>query len=296
MIVVKLQGGLGNQMFQYAAGRCLSEKYKTDLKLDLSFLLDRTPREDFVFRDYDLDIFDIHPKLASSSEIVSFGKPHRVSRTIYSFKRVINSKLPEYLCEYPFGFDPRFFRTSENAYLYGYWQSERYFKAIESIIRNEFTFCERLDSRGIEMSEQIESVNSVCLNVRRGDYVTSAVASQHHGVCDEGYFAKGVEVVASHIRSPHIFIFSDDIEWCHDHLSFDYPYTIVSHDFAGKKFGQYLHLMSLCKHFIIPNSSFAWWAAWLNSNPGKMVVAPIQWYKNPKMNTRYLMPEKWIRV
>lgn len=324
MIIVKLMGGLGNQMFQYAAGRSLSEKHHTALKLDLNFLLDRTPRKDFVFRDYDLDLFNIHESFASPDETNSFNKYHRideelnrVKRKLYSslsdsvlrspyFSKVahvlartrntIDSYLPVYMCEDPHRFDPRFFRLHSRAYLDGYWQSEKYFLDIKSIIRKEFTFRDNLDERGREMSDRISAVNAVCLNVRRGDFVTIPVASQHHGVCEADYFSRAATIISEKVSNPHLFIFSDDIEWCRAYLRFEHSCTIVDHEYAGKKFGQYLQLMSMCKHFIIPNSSFGWWAAWLCPNPDKIVISPQRWYQSRHMDTQYLIPDSWIRI
>jgi len=136
----------------------------------------------------------------------------------------------------------------------------------------------------------------VCLNVRRGDFVSIRITSQQHGVCEADYFSRAVNIIGEKENNPHLFIFSDDIEWCRANLRFEYPSTIVDHAYAGKKFGQYLQLMSMCQHYIIPNSSFGWWAAWLCSNPGKIVVTPQRWYQNPQMDTQYLIPDSWIRI
>lgn len=296
MIVVKLAGGLGNQMFQYAAGRYLSKKHKVPLKLDLSFLLDRTPKDNFVYRDYDLNIFNVQENFAQADEIINFGKYRRIGRALYTAKQIINSKIPVYVRENPYHFDLSFFRIPANAYIEGYWQSEKYFKEIELVIRKEFTFLNDLDEHGKEMAERIASVNAVCLNVRRGDYVLIPSVNQHHGVCDVDYFMRAVKVITGKIDNPYFFIFSDDLEWCQANLRFDYPFIVVGHKYAGKKFGQKLNLMTRCKHFIISNSSFGWWAAWLNPNPGKVVVAPMCWFRNTRVNTTELLPSEWIRI
>lgn len=296
MIIVKLAGGLGNQMFQYAAGLNLAIKHRTKLKLDLSFLNDRTPRKDFVYRDYDLDIFNINVDFATESEIVKFGKYRLIGLFIYAIKQIINPKLPKYVCENYYNFDPNYFEIQSNSYIEGYWQSECYFKQIETVIRNEFTFREGLNALGKNMAKKILSVNSICLNVRRGDYVSIKSTNMHHGVCEKEYFYRGISIIAEKISNPYFFIFSDDIEWCQNNLMIDYPNIIVDNSYAGTKYGQKLHLMTLCKHFIISNSSFAWWAAWLCRNPEKIVISPLLWYRNPLMNTQYLVPKFWIRI
>ncbi len=296
MICVRLMGGLGNQMFQYAAGRNLSLRHGTNLKLDLGFLLDRTPKKDFVYRDFDLCIFNVQADIAEQGETVAFGKHRKIERILHSAKRKLNSAVPAYVRESPFRFYPRYFKTPANAYLEGYWQSERYFKENEPVIRGDFTFREGLDRHALQMARRIEDSDSVCLNVRRGDFVNIAAASRYHGVCDTDYFLRAVSEIKSIVGKPRFFVFSDDIEWCRTNLPIDPPPTIVDHTYAGARFGQYLQLMSGCRHFIIPNSSFGWWAAWLSRNPGKVVIAPKQWYRDNRMDTRYLTPEEWIRI
>jgi hypothetical protein len=323
MIIVKLMGGLGNQMFQYAAGRYLSEKHQTDLKLDLTFLLDRTPRKNFVYRDYDLDFFHIRECFAMPDEIADFEQYRRIEnifnkinklgshlpvcmqgslygckakQALDKVKAKLNSHLPVYIHEDPYRFDPRFFCIPSHAYLEGYWQSEKYFTAIEQIIRKEFTFRDDLDERGKEMANRISAVNAVCLNVRRGDFVVIPTGYKRHGVCGISYFALAVETIGKKVSNPHFFIFSDDIDWCRTHLHFDYPSTLVSHVYAGPRFRQYLQLMIRCQHYIIPNSSFGWWAAWLNANPNKVVIAPQPWFRDPSKDTSDFLPAGWIKL
>lgn len=293
MILVKLAGGMGNQMFQYAIGRCLAERHKTSLKLDLAFLLDRTPRDNFVYRNYDLGIFNIREEFASPSETVDFGKHYRIGRVLYSIKRLLDPTRLLYVRENPYGFDDRFSSFLDNVYLEGYWQSEKYFKDIEGAIRQEFTFKNPMTIEAQKLQAEISSCNSVCVNVRRADYVTNPVANKHHGVCGLDYFSQAFSLVKSRIRNPKVYIFSDDIEWCRMYMKFDCPYFVVGHEYAGEKFGQYLNLMSACRNFIIPNSSFGWWGAWLSNNPEKIVVAPKRWCQDSKYDKSSIYPVGW---
>ena len=283
-------------MFQYAAGRYLSEKHQTSLKLDLSFLLDRSPRKDFVYRDYDLSLLNVQENFAQPDEIVNFGKYRRVGWALHMVRHKLNSSLPAYVHEDSFHFDPNFFQIPAHAYIEGFWQSEKYFKDIEPIIRKEFTFRDDFDERGHEMAKKIKEVKSVCINVRRGDFVSIPQANLYHGVCNVDYFIRAVQLVAGKIPNPHFFIFSDDVEWCRDNFRFEYPSTFVTQEYAGKKYGQKLQLMTLCRHFIIPNSSFGWWGAWLNNNPDKIVIAPKKWLNDVSIDTKDLIPEGWIRI
>lgn len=297
MIIVKLKGGLGNQMFQYALGRCLAEKNKDKLFFDITQLLDRTPR-DIVFRDYNLDIFNINPQFTFLSKVarllpvplVWFGASYFVSK----IKNIIG--IQNYIKENINIFNRSILDLKGDVYLDGYWQSEKYFKEIEDIIRKDFTFEKKLSKKAQDLAEKIDSSNSVCLNVRRGEFVSSPSASKLHGFVGVEYYNKGIDVIISKIENPHFFIFSDDIEWCMDNLKLKYPHTFVSHDYLGEKYGEYLHLMTLCKNFLVSNSTFSWWAAWLSRYQSKIVIAPKKWFKDSSINSEDLIPQSWIRV
>jgi hypothetical protein len=292
MIVVKLMGGLGNQMFQYALGRHLSIKHNTQLKLDLSFLLDRTQKPNFTFRNYDLDIFKITPQFADYFESL-YGETPGCEKIV---KNCINRfrKFPLTIVqEKTFNFDEEILEKPNNCYFEGYWQSEKYFKAIERTIRNDFLLVVDVD---LQLQNQIQSSDSVCLNVRRGDFVTNPLTNKYHGVCNTEYFNKGIDRIKNYTEKPTIFVFSDDIAWCKENLDFNDPTVFVTHGYAGKKFEKYLKLMSFCKYFIIPNSTFGWWAAWLSVYEQKKVIVPQYWFANPEINTDDLLPADWIRI
>ncbi|HYG35084.1 MAG TPA: FkbM family methyltransferase, partial [Clostridia bacterium] len=196
-IVVKLQGGLGNQMFQYAAGLALARRAHAKLKLDLGFLLDRTPRPNFTYRDYCLDLF----RLAPDCELLQDGA-HLATR--------LTCKVEE-----QFHFDPQFLALGKNVYLDGYFQSPRFFEEVLEEVRQTFTsFVAPLTPKQQELYDKISNCNAVCLNVRRGDYVANPVTNSFHGVCDESYFQQAVSWICEHVANPHFFIFSDDVEWC----------------------------------------------------------------------------------
>ncbi|WP_158277356.1 alpha-1,2-fucosyltransferase [Opitutus sp. ER46] len=276
-VVVKLQGGMGNQMFQYAAGLALARRSGAKLALDLSFLLDRTPRANFTYRDFDLDLFS----LDRDCEILKGSAPASANLSI--------------LLERQYGFDSRFASAGAGVYLDGYWQSPRYFAEVISEVRRTFTrFTRPLDALQTELADRIASCSSVCLNVRRADYVTNPAANACHGVCTESYFHSAVRHIRSQIPDAHFFIFSDDVEWCRKaDLVGDAPRTIVSHAYAGERFSSYLQLMMGCRHFIIPNSSFAWWAAFLGAGPQSIVIAPTPWFNDLATEYMDLMPAEW---
>ncbi|EKD23702.1 MAG: glycosyl transferase family protein [uncultured bacterium] len=297
MIIVKLKGGMGNQMFQYAIGRNLATKLGTQLRLDLTFLLDRSPRKDFVFRDYDLDIFALDVAFAGPTDLKPFTQ-FRISHLtkIYNiFPRLLGR--PYVISEPHFHFSEAILKSSDNVYLDGYWQSEKYFKEIENSIRDDFKFRQPLEGRAAEMAAQIKNEDrAVCLNVRRADFVTSKKAQEFHGFIGLDYYQKAVDLLVSKVGPLHLFIFSDDVDWCAANLKFNYPTTFVTKDYSGKKYEAYLQLMTLCRHYIIPNSTFAWWGAWLNSDPNKIVIAPKQWFKEASIDTTDIIPSTWIRL
>jgi hypothetical protein len=295
MIVVKLAGGLGNQMFQYAAGRALAEKHHTQLLLDTFFLMDRTPRKNFVYRSFNLDLFDLDYVFATEKQVLRFGKFERFARYYYPIKKLFSNRLLHYKREDSYKFDESFFSIKDNSYLEGYWQSEKYFKQIENIIRNEFSFKNKDILNNQALLEQFLIGTSVCMNVRRGDFVSNPNASMHHGSCSIDYFHDAVNYYRERFEDVHFFVFSDDIEWCQENFKEDF-YTFIGHENAGEAFSNYLFLMTQCRHYIIPNSSFGWWAAWLNNRSDKLVIAPKKWYNNPKMDVSALVPSEWILI
>jgi hypothetical protein len=295
MIIVKLAGGVGNQMFQYAAGRALAERHQSELLMDTIFLMDRTPRKNFVYRSFNLDIFDLDFSFATEKQIVSFGKFERFARYYYPIKKIFSFGQLNYKREDPYKFDRSFFDLKDNTYIEGYWQSEKYFKEIENIIRDDFTFKKTDTINNQPLLEQFRKGISVCLNVRRGDFVSNSIASAHHGTCSLEYFHDAVNYYLERFSGAHFFVFSDDVAWCRKNFTNNF-YTVIGHEYAGKAFANYLYLMTQCKHYIIPNSTFGWWAAWLNNSANKSVIAPKKWYNNPKMDISALVPPEWIRL
>jgi hypothetical protein len=296
MIVLNLKGGLGNQMFQYALGLALSTKLSVPLKLDLRDLKDRTPRgRNFVFRTYDLDIFGIAPNQPTVEELWRFGMGMRDRRLRELWLRALRF-LPlgfSVYAERTFAYDEHVLNLGPSVYLDGYWQTEKYFSNIACAIRELFTVSTPRSPEIANLHEVISSGQTVCLNVRRGDFVNHPL----HQTTDPTYFERAVHEMKSRLDSDfRVFIFSDDVDWCRQNLHLAADQTIVEHRFAGERFSQYLSLMSHCKHFIIPNSSFAWWAAWLSNNPRKVVIAPRKWFADPRIDTKDILPTGWVAI
>lgn len=290
MIIVQIIGGLGNQMFQYALGRCLSLKLQKEFKMDL------TGFNNYKLHHYALGHLNILENIASLEEVkrytfkVLFSRVTRIIKkgTKPYFKRSI-------VQEQSTNFDPNIFKILGNVYLKGYWQSEKYFKPIEAIIRREFTIKDQPDETNKKIALNIAHSNAVSIHVRRADYINNQTTNKVHGVCSLDYYHKAVEVVAKKIKSPIFFIFSDDHEWVKNNLKFNYPMVYVTHNLVEKNYED-LRLMSLCQHNIIANSSFSWWGTWLNPNKKKIVIAPKLWFQDKSRDASDLIPSTWIKI
>src|SRR5258708_16743567 len=260
MLTVRLRGGLGNQMFQYALGRSLAEKYQRKRFL----VSDQLRGKGFPDRrEYSLHILKIRAELTTAETITSM------------------SGISVHVAERGFDFHPEVFDCLPvfHIVLEGFWQSELYFKDIENIIRSEFLFAsDDYDYENPDLPTLIQSSNSVCVHVRRGDYLTGNGSLDFIGL---EYYAAAVHAVLSRIPNPHFFVFSDDIEWCKANMHCTQPHTFVTHQRSPTQNTQEnLRLMRLCKHFVIANSTFSWWAAWLGSAPETVVIAPGRWFRS----------------
>lgn len=292
MIYVRLKGGMGNQMFQYALGLQLAGQLGTRLKLDVSNLLYRNKPEGFVYRNYDLDVFRVEGDFLARPQVLAPLFNLRIKPLGKAVRKLAAGRYAV-VEESHFHYDPQILEQARDGVLYeGWFQSPKYFTGVEDQVRAAFTYRHDLIPESRELMARIEASNAVCLNVRRTDFLTTDVLN----ATDEAYFQRGVRHMREQVDNPHVFVFSDDIEWCREHLRFPVPTEFVGHEHKGFKFGNYLRLMQACDHFVIPNSSFAWWAAWLNRKPGKIVVAPRRWFTDPSIDTTDLVPEDWVRL
>jgi hypothetical protein len=292
MIIVKLMGGLGNQLFQYAAARSLSVRLKTVLKLDLSFLEGDQPGD--TPRSFALGHFAINAVKASRWETTLMsGKGANFLESVIA-RRLHKIRGFTSYRENQFQVNPAFFSLSDNVHLEGFWQSECYFADFRDTIREEFTVKTPLIGKNLEAAEVIRAVNAVSLHVRRGDYVTNEKTRAYHYVCDAAYYRKAEELLTQRLESPHFFVFSDDPEWVVGNLKLRHPTTYI--DYNGAAPHEDLRLMSLCRHHVIANSSFSWWGAWLSTGSDKLVVAPGRWFNDPSIDTSDLTPAGWMRI
>jgi hypothetical protein len=291
VVTVRLFGGIGNQMFQYAAARRLAVVRGVALRLDLSAFGGEEK-----LRQFELHCFRVAGEILAAGTETSRPKS-RVVRLVHSrlMGKLRSHYRGVYIKERSFHFDPEILNLQDNVYLDGYWQSEKYFKDIEATIRQDFKFTSDPGQLTMELAARITESESVSLHIRRGDYVTNRKTNEVHGTCSLDYYGRTTERLASRVRNPHFYVFSDDSQWSADHLKLPWPTTFVAGN-GGERAYEDMRLMSLCKHHIIANSSFSWWGAWLSENPGKIVYAPARWFAGNKADTKDLLPETWRRI
>jgi len=290
MIIVRLKGGMGNQMFQYTLGRALSLKYNVPLKLDLSFLSITTPRLNLTLRNYDLDVFNIKADIVPLRNICFTDRLFKgLSGKIFESLRLLSFSKG---VEHSFCFNPYVLNIGPNGYLDGYWQSPKYFEGIEDIIREDFTFKNKFSDKIIKLGEEIKSCNSLCVHVRRGDYV----GNKNHEIVGKEYYNKAIEKMKTLTKIDKIYVFSDDIKWCEENMNFEFPTMFVNKQYTGEKNEGHLFLMTQCKNFIIPNSTFSWWGAWLSDNKNKVVIVPKKWFPFMIFNKDDIVLKEWIRI
>jgi hypothetical protein len=290
LIIVQLKGGLGNQLFQYAAALSLGALHNTQVKVDVSQLL--APDEEIgTMRNYELKYVNQPPAVASEAEINAMIKePFLLKyyrKTLPPFKRKIYK-------EASFRFDIHFFESQNNIYLKGYRQSEKYFAQIAENIKQQLSL-QLSVYRSVEAyGEQLKIHNSVSIHIRHGDY-TNAAVTEFHGILGMEYYNRAIEEIIQIVDNPVFYIFTDNPEWVKQNFSINHETIFVSGAISQTHYED-LYLMRCCRHNIIANSSFSWWAAWFNKNPEKVVVAPIKWFDKANYDTTDLIPESWKRI
>ena len=279
MIIIKIKGGLGNQLFQYAVGRALALHHRLPLKLDLTIF------KTYKLHRYLLDQFAIQADIATEDEIIKLKGRNNVLFSALRKAGLVKRKsyLKEKRSSY---FDASVFKN-DDVYLDGYWQNELYFSDIREELLRDLTSISSMSDLGVVYMEGIKKSNSVSLHVRRGNYLNL----KNFNVLDIDYYMKAVEYIRKNVEKPTFYIFSDDLKWCKNSLGFLDNCIFVD---STKTEIDDLKLMSFCKHNIIANSSFSWWGAWLNKNPKKTVIAPKGWLLNDPDSSNVILSD-WVK-
>lgn len=279
MIVVRLHGGLGNQMFQYAYGRALMGLGSGPVVYEAtSYAEDR-------LRDFGLNVWSVDlPLLPAEKERALASRYGGLGR-----KGWLHGVRPlRKVAERPFGFDPRFLQVRDNTHLIGYWQDERFFESVGEEIRNHFKPAQPVTEKTARVVDQVVATNSVAVHVRRTDYLKHAEMQ----VCDAGYHRRCVEMLLAKHSGLEAYVFSDDLAWCRANLELPCPTHYVDHTTAATAHED-LWMMSRCRHQVIPNSSFSWWAAWLKLDPSGETFAPSPWFNNPERAGEGVACKNW---
>jgi len=287
-VIVRMMGGLGNQLFQYAAGRTLALATGRELLLDTSAY-----RED-PLRAYQLDHFAIAARPLRRGDVTFFRlRRSRLGAILPRRSRVeiVREAFPARLPVWP---DRAGGNDAGAPYLIGYWQSDRYFAAAADTIRREFRLRQPADRANAATLESIAGCDAVALHVRRGDYVSNPAATAYHGLCGLDYYRGAIRRLCESVAQPHCFVFSDDLDWVRANLDTGHPTTFVGHNTDTP--WEDLRLMSACRHFIVANSSFSWWGAWLGEWPGKRVIAPARWFQADHGGEGEIVPAGWLRI
>jgi hypothetical protein len=321
VVAARLCGGLGNQLFQFAAGRSLAQRCGARLVLDATYFTLPVVRRKFALAPYRIDSEVVFSGYGypPTRRVVVLPRPHGfaehldgvVDRIVHRLgangKRVEEAiaaavtglrhvrGLPRALRvfgEKAFDYDCEFTTLGAHTYLDGYWQSYRYFDGIADVIRAELTIAREPNPANKSWLARMQRSNSVCVHVRRGDYL-SGDHFGHHGICSTDYYARAMRLVAERVENPQFFVFSDDPGWSRQHVGGPNSAFVDANppDAADDE----LRLMAACRHHIIANSSLSWWGAWLARHDGQIVIGPDPWFSG-RDETPDLFPANWIAL
>lgn len=292
MIIVKIIGGLGNQMLQYAFYKALINS-GIEAKIDISGFKNYKAHN-----GYELErVFGVKPNYATLDECYKLGMPktdifNRVKRRLYrelgifNFSSTYYEQSPEESVQYL----PQIFNGKDNMYLFGFWTSYKYFENIYNEILAEFTFARKLDMKNQKIKEEMESCNSVSLHVRRGDFLKLDL---FHNICTIDYYRKSIKYIMDRREDLRFYVFSNDIDWCKEHLLIE-NVKYIEHNKGNNSYKD-MQLMSFCKHNIIANSTFSLWGGHLNSNKEKIVCCPSRFLNLP-VEQHDITPFDWIEI
>lgn len=290
MKIIYIFDGLGNQMFQYAFYKKMKKIYKNvygnidtfkrDVKIHNGYELKRI---------FNIDIEEKNIIFDNFFSRVRLKKVNLFQKIIHKLLKKIN--LIMYIEDWNESIE-RKLKKKGRIYYTGWWQSENFFKDISDEIRQDFSFPNFTSKKNLEVLEKIQSSTSISIHIRRGDYLKDKGLG---GLAPLEYYQRAIEYIKEKVNNPYFFIFSNDIEWCKKNLNLANCCYIDWN--KGEESYRDMQLMSLCKHNIIPNSTFSWWSAWLNDNPNKIVIAPEKWFNDcTNMNYSNIVPETWIKI
>ncbi len=296
MIVTRIDGGLGNQMFQYAFGLYLAKKHQTELALDLGAY--RTGPQ----HGYMLDRFRIAAEPLSDSWARRIPRRYRLEDSRVGGPGLVG-RLPDWLRpnvmrrvkERRFGFDEKYLKTPDDSYLVGYWQSEKYFPGLRDALLEQFVPVDTLSKASQRVIERMRSTSSIALHIRRGDYLTNPAAAGVYEQLSLDYYRECLDRFAMRHQGVEVFVYSNDLAWCQRHLQFPFPTHFVDHVVPSDAYEDLL-MMSQAMGNVIANSTFSWWSAYLNDRPDRVTFAPSRWFRPGTLDGSHLPCPAWHLV
>ncbi|MDD9937601.1 MAG: alpha-1,2-fucosyltransferase [Myxococcales bacterium] len=283
IVVVAIHDGFGNQLFQYAAGRGYAARTGAVLQLDTD------ASEANEGRPYGLRLLGIEATKASERDIRRLApRQDRLTRVLRRLSgRSITSTRTCFKETKFYHFDDRMLTLRPHLYLYGYWQSARYFDNVREELKHEARVTAPIPEQTRRLRERIASTHSVCVHVRRGDYAGSIFR-----MLPVEYYHHAAAHMAGYVSAPVFYLFSNDPEWARDSLKLPGE-TVLAAEHSGGSFIEDFYLMRAARHFIIANSTFSWWPAWLGDHPDKITVAPARWFKREDWSAPELVEPGW---
>ncbi|MDB5281886.1 MAG: glycosyl transferase family 11 [Bacteroidota bacterium] len=289
MVIARIFQGLGNQLFQYAFVRALSLRHNVPFKLDTTYFKFYSDH-----RQYGLDKFNIVEHIATEEDIYNVKNGIKKNRLANFIFQRTKGNLPyykqPYLKEDLSRLDKNLLLIDSNTYVDGYFTSEIFFKDFETQIRTDFQLKASPNKANLDFIVKAKEQNSICISIRRGDFVSNPM----HDVCDLDYYRDALNVMNERVSNAVYYIFSDDNDWVKQNFKISQEHYYVTHNYPD--FYEDFRLMQNCRHHIIPNSTFSWWAAWLANHPEKIVIAPEIWLNTTEVDYSYFLPEKWVKV
>ena len=281
MVIVKIQGGLGNQMFQYAFGKALAAKFHDELIFDLSAYKTTNIRS-LGLPEFGLELNELLP--------VEHDRFFEIKNRILNKLGASNLGSHKVHFEKEYKYYPITHNPAKNIFYFGYWQSPLYFENIADQLKKEFSLPDfSLPKPYLDL---IAAKTTVAIHVRKGDYLEPGNARVHHNLSLQ-YYIEAVERSEELAPGSQYLVFSDDTDWVIENFKLPVQWQpVINSSYTDV---QMMMLMSRCRHQIIANSSYSWWAAWLNPDDSKHIIAPKNWFNNGT-DTPALIPENWISI
>lgn len=274
MKIVKIQGGLGNQMFQYALMLSLRDRYTETILADVTMF------KNYDWHEFELErIFNIQLHHANKKDLqkVSYYFDYYYLKRLVS--KIFGRKSTEFVEKVAFSYDNSTFSVVNDRFYDGYWINKEYFGKINLELRRHFIFKNKLNNKNQITLNEIEKTESVSIHVRRGNYL---FLDAYIGICELDYYKSAINYIRSKKKDVVFYVFSNDINWCKENLITSFKssnFRLIDWNMGNDNYVD-MQLMSMCKHNIIAHSTFSWWSAWLNNNPYKIVIAPKKWVNN----------------